>query len=94
MRPTEYIREIMYEKEVQRRRAEKKREYKLRKTTKKHSLMALAQQTTSEEQKQFEDEKTELEAIKESKQAIVKEELVPTPKVIGFNERLETEAEV
>ena len=42
MRPEEYIREIMYEKEVQRRRAEKKREHKLRKTTKKASMLALA----------------------------------------------------
>ena len=31
MRPNEYIKEIMYEKEVQKRRMEKKREYKLRK---------------------------------------------------------------
>jgi hypothetical protein len=31
LRPEEYIREIMYEKEVQRRRREKKREAKLAK---------------------------------------------------------------
>ena len=42
MRPEEYIKEIMYEKEVHRRRQEKKREFKLRKSTRKNSLMALA----------------------------------------------------
>lgn len=31
LRPNEYIKEIMYDKEVQKRRMEKKREYKLRK---------------------------------------------------------------
>ena len=34
MRPEEYIREILYEQEVQKRRKEKKRELKLRKATK------------------------------------------------------------
>lgn len=42
LRPGEYIKEIMYEKEVEKRRQEKKREYKLRKTTRKNSLMAQA----------------------------------------------------
>lgn len=42
MRPEEYIREILYEQEVQKRRKEKKRELKLRKATKQNSLMALA----------------------------------------------------
>jgi len=42
MRPEEYIKEIMYEKEVLKRRQEKKREYRLRKTTRKNNLMALA----------------------------------------------------
>ena len=49
LRPPEYIKEIMYEKEVQKRRQEKKREYKLRKTTRKNSLMALASSSTAEE---------------------------------------------
>lgn len=48
-RPEEYIKEIMYEKEVQRRRLEKKREYKLRKTTRKNTLMALTQQSSAGE---------------------------------------------
>jgi hypothetical protein len=43
LRPHEYIKEIMYDKEVQKRRMEKKREYKLRKQTRKNSLMALTQ---------------------------------------------------
>lgn len=41
LRPDDYIKEIMYEKEVQKRRMEKKREYKLRRTTRKNTLMAL-----------------------------------------------------
>jgi hypothetical protein len=49
MRPEEYIKEIMYEKEVHRRRQEKKREFKLRKSTRKNTLMALASNTTAEE---------------------------------------------
>ena len=47
LRPEEYIKEIMYEKEVQKRRQEKKREYKLRKTTRKNSLMALTHQSSA-----------------------------------------------
>ena len=53
MRPEEYIREILYEQEVQKRRKEKKRELKLRKTTKKNSLMALAAQTTVAEEEEM-----------------------------------------
>jgi hypothetical protein len=49
MRPQEYIKEIMFEKEVQKRRLEKKREFKLRKTTRKNSLMAMASTSTAEE---------------------------------------------
>jgi hypothetical protein len=92
LRPEEYIKEIMYEKEVQRRRQEKKREFKLRKTTRKNSLMALAQHGAGEPEQQKQE--TELEILNKTKSAVNKDDLVPEPKVIGYEERLETEAEV
>ena len=48
-RPEEYIREILYENEVQRKRREKRREMKLRKTTRKNQIMSLATNQTAEE---------------------------------------------
>jgi len=43
MRPQEYIKEILYENEVQRQKTARKREIHLRKETKKISIMALSQ---------------------------------------------------
>lgn len=40
LRPEEYIREIMYEKEVHRRKQEKKREHKMRRLSRKSTMMA------------------------------------------------------
>jgi hypothetical protein len=94
MRPEEYIKEIMYEKEVHRRRQEKKREFKLRKSTRKNNLMALAQNSTAEEAEKHKQEESELEQLKKISKSVVKDELVPHPKVIASEERLETEAEV
>lgn len=94
MRPEDYIKEIMFEKEVQKRRMEKKREYKLRKTTRKNTLMALATHSSVEDTEIKQRQESELEFIKNTKQNINKDELVPEPKVIGFMERLESEAEV
>ena len=39
-------------------------------------------------------QETELELLNKTKSAINKDELAPEPKVIGYVERLETEAEV
>lgn len=39
-------------------------------------------------------QETELEILKSARQALNKDELVPCPKVIRYEERLETEAEV
>ena len=94
MRPEEYIKEIMYEKEVHRRRQEKKREFKLRKSTRKNSLMALASNTTAEEAEKHQQEELELQQLKATSQSVIKDELIPAPKVIASEERLETEAEV
>lgn len=94
MRPEEYIKEIMYEKEVQKRRQEKKREYRLRKTTRKNSLMALAAQASPGDVDMQQQQETELELLNKARQVINKDELVPEPKVIRYEERLETEAEV
>lgn len=41
-RPEEYIREIMYEAEVQRRRKERKRQYKLMKAARKGAMMSMS----------------------------------------------------
>jgi hypothetical protein len=41
MRPEEYVREILFEEEVQRRRREKRREIKLRKSTRKNLMLSL-----------------------------------------------------
>lgn len=94
MRPEEYIKEIMYEKEVHRRRQEKKREFKLRKSTRKNSLVALAKNTTAEEDEKLREEESELQQLKATSHSVVKDDLVPEPKVISSEERLETEAEV
>jgi hypothetical protein len=61
MRPEEYIKEIMFEKEVYRRRQEKKREFKLRKSTRKNTLMALASNGTAEDAEKMKQEISELE---------------------------------
>ena len=84
----------MFEKEVQRSRAEKKREFKLRKTTRKNTLMALATQNTVEDMDMAQKQETELETLKNTKQAINIDDLMPQPKVIGYMERLKSEAEV
>jgi hypothetical protein len=49
MRPEEYIREILYEEEVQRRKREKRREIRLRKSTRKTLIMSMATPQTNEE---------------------------------------------
>jgi len=67
MRPEEYIKEIMYEKEVQKRRQEKKREYRLRKTTRKNSLMALAAQASPGDVDMQQQQETELELLNKAR---------------------------
>jgi len=91
MRPEEYIKEILFENEVNRRRKERKREWKLRKSTRKNSLMALASPSTAEEQEHHLKQETELELLNKTKQSVNRDELNPEPMVIAFEERLETE---
>jgi hypothetical protein len=94
LRPNEYIKEIMYEKEVEKRRQEKKREFKLRKTTRKNSLMAMSQASSPGLREVQMQQETELQLLNSTRATVKKEELMPSVKVIGFEERLETEAEV
>ena len=94
VRPEEYIREILYENEVQRRRAEKKREFKLRKDARKTMLMALSTPTSAEEQEKLDAQETELEMLNQAKHTINKDEIVVEPRVIDAEERMETEAEI
>lgn len=56
--------------------------------------MAMTHQSNSGELEQQLKQETELELLNKTKQTINKDELVAEPKVIGFIERLETEAEV
>lgn len=76
----------MFEKEVHRRRLEKKREYKLRKQNRKTTLLALSHQTSAAEEQMFKQE-LELEALSATKLSINKEDLHPKPKVIAYDER-------
>lgn len=94
MRPEEYIKEIMYEKEVQRRRLEKKRESKLRRATRKNALMSLGAPGTTGEAEAQQAQETELGLLKAARAVTNKDELEPAPRVLRSEERLETEAEV
>ena len=66
-RPDDYIREVLYEQEVQKRRREKKREIKLRRAMNKSSLMALTSNTSmadGEEMMKVELELEQLEKVR------------------------------
>lgn len=56
--------------------------------------MALASNSTAEEAEKYKQEESELEQLKKISKSVVKDELVPQPRVIASEERLETEAEV
>ena len=70
LRPQEYIRDILYEKEVEKRRQEKKREHKLRKTTRKNSLMAQAQGLTQQQQELQKQQETELQLLNSTRATV------------------------
>lgn len=91
LRPDDYIREIMFEKEVLRRRQEKKREQRLRKATRKNAILNMA--TGGDQDLQLQQE-TELELLRQARAVTVKEDLMPEPRVLRYEERLETEAEI
>lgn len=94
LRPEEYIREIIYEKEVQRRRQEKKREAKLVKASRKNALMALVAKGSGEAEQAHLHQETELATLNKARALTDKAGLMPAPKVLRCEERLETEAEV
>ena len=83
----------MYEKEVHKRKQEKKRESKMRRLSRKSTMMA-SLHTGPENDGHPHRKETELELINKVRQHINKDELVPDVKVIRFDERLETEAEI
>jgi hypothetical protein len=82
----------MYEKEVQSRKQEKKREARLRKAGRKTALQSLTGAIKTESETEQQD--TELGLLNQAREITNKDELVPEPKVLRYEERLESEAEV
>lgn len=56
--------------------------------------MALVSSNGPDDKESHQKQETELELLKQLRQAIIKEDLKPQPKIIASEERLETEAEV
>ena len=92
LRPEEYIREIVYEQEVHKRRMEKKREAKLRKQARKNVILGKVKGDIDD--KEAQQVETELEILRQAQATVNKAELKIVPKILKFEERLETEAEI
>jgi hypothetical protein len=86
LRPEEYIREVLYEKEIERLKAEKKRQQRTRKNIRKQQILNMGTDDISAQDKELLETKIDLNLDKAS--------IEINPCVISHLERLETEEEV